>query len=160
MVTKASNSVLNLAYPPITIGAFEELVLPNINDPLLGAPGGTVTGVPYSAVWRNHGECYLQFIDTGLIALVPRNGCGIMSGGVNYQLPGITYAASNNIQIAGVAEQAMVPNGTYWVSYNGSQGTLNLWGSGTFSHAPDSTAGNIGIEVITLTSTAVHYTNQ
>lgn len=97
-----------------------------------------------------HGQCYFQYVNAGEVRLVPLNGNNIVSGKIQYQIgnAGIS-AGTTNVWYNGVAGQDLPSNGTFYVSFNGPLGVLRYWSSGSYGHAPDTTFGNIGIEVIT-----------
>jgi hypothetical protein len=96
-----------------------------------------------------HGECLLTRASATQIALSPKNGCNIISGGVQYQLPaaGVT-AANTNVWVNNTANQNLAASTVYLVSYNGSLGVLKFWALSTYGHNPDATAGNVGTEII------------
>jgi len=85
-----------------------------------------------------HGECKLSLSGSNLL-LSPYNGCNLIIGGVQYQVP-----------IAGVslAPTALTPGTAYYIYAYLSGGSLALAAS-TVGHSADSTAGNVGIEIQT-----------
>jgi hypothetical protein len=98
-----------------------------------------------------HGQCYLAYTSANTITLQPFNGHNIISGGVKYQLPPAGLPAGNsNVYVNDIPNQNLIGNGEYYVSFNGVQGILKYWSINTYSHAPDTTVGNVGIEVLTL----------
>jgi hypothetical protein len=80
---------------------------------------------------------------------VPYNGDLIKINGVVYQIPSSGIAGLSNTAscvVNGVAAQALAANTLYYVYAFNNAGTITADFS-TTSHATDSTAGNIGIEV-------------
>ena len=121
---------------------------------------------PAVAVWTGLGEavgsllqgqCYASVVSATQIKLAPYGGNGIVSGGVQYYLPsgGIT-AANTGVTVNGTPSQNLAASTAYLVSYNGLANILKFWRlGGTYSHAPDTTTGNIGTEVITNSGTPI-----
>jgi hypothetical protein len=94
-----------------------------------------------------HGQAQLAYVSATSIKLSPRNGCNVLVAGVQTQVPaaGIT-AANTNVTVNGVAAQNLVASTTYLVALNAAGG-LEFWGPGA-GHNPDTTPGNIGVEII------------
>jgi len=125
----------------------------------------TTTGSAGSAVWAPanaslfgsqlaHGECYLSYVSTTSILLAPKNGQNILSAGIQYHLAAAGVSAANTgVMVNGTPSSNLVASTAYLVSYNGAANTLKFWAVATYAHAPDTTAGNVGIEVITFSGT-------
>ena len=95
-------------------------------------------------------QCRLNYSSGSQVVLAPRNGNAIRSAGVLYLLAAAgVIGTAVNVRVNGAAGQSLAASTAYYVSYNGAEGTLNYWALGTYGHAPDTTAGNIGTEVIT-----------
>jgi hypothetical protein len=156
------NDIPNIAY-------FTDCHVTSLNSPLVGAPSGLLSEVflgdglimdgntlSVNSGFQGHGQCYLSYLSSTQIRLNPYNGSSIISGGQSYNIPssGI-IAANNNVYVNGVSGQNLTSFTTYHVSYDGAAGILKFWNASTYTHTPDSTPGNIGIEVITLGVNAV-----
>jgi hypothetical protein len=104
-------------------------------------------------VQQGHGQCQLQFSSNVLAKLMPKNGQTLKINGKFYQVPGIGVSIpTNNVTIGGVAAQNMAAS-TVYLAYmidDGSHSGVmipSLWAAGAYGHLPDTTAGNIGVEV-------------
>jgi hypothetical protein len=95
-----------------------------------------------------HGQCQLGYVSPTSIKLSPRNGVNVLVAGVQTQIPsgGIT-AANTGVTVNNVAGQNLSPSTAYLVALNAAGG-LEFWGAAA-GHNTDTTAGNIGVEVIT-----------
>lgn len=93
------------------------------------------------------GQCRLNYTSTTQITLVPNGGNVVMVAGAYVGLAaGGVSAANTNVTVNGVAAQNLAASTVYLVGFNGT--TLEFWTIAT-GHSADSTAGNIGVEVIT-----------
>lgn len=97
------------------------------------------------------GQCQLQYVSATQIALAPFNGCLIKIAGAPYQIPsgGVT-AANTSVYVNGTAGQNLAASTTYLVGLAVISGTLTVgfFALGTYARVSDTTAGNIGVEVI------------
>lgn len=117
-----------------------------------------------------HGQCLLGRVSNTQYGLTAKNGNNIISGGAQYHVAsgaGVLITGNNNTAtINGTVNQSVANSTAYYVSYNGAAGQLRLWSfgtlnystgvftaSGSYSHGPDTTTGNVGIEVITSSGT-------
>lgn len=107
-------------------------------DPSQGAANGA-----WRAMFANpaamasnlaHGECYLAYSGATQLLLVPYNGCNILCGGAQFQLPASGVAVANT---------GLTGNTLYYVYYN--DGALVL---STTGYVTDTTPGNIGVKVM------------
>lgn len=119
----------------------------------------TTTGTSSTAVWTGlypaqsrlaHGECRFNYTGPTVVTLSPYNGCNLLIAGTQYQIPsaGVTGNAGNTY-VNGVAGQAVAASTLYYVYAFISSGAITLdFRTGTGSgYMPDTTAGNIGVEV-------------
>lgn len=100
-----------------------------------------------------HGECRLAYASTTSYLLSPYNGNNIVIEGVQYQIPAAGISVANTgIYLNGTAAQNLAANTRYYLSLAVIAGALTprFWTAPTYGHMPDTTAGNIGIEVISL----------
>jgi hypothetical protein len=94
------------------------------------------------------GQCRLGYTSATAITLAPYNGDRVPVAGALIALPAAGVSAANtNVTVNGVAAQNLANSSVYLVALNQS-GTLEYWSLAT-GHSPDSTAGNIGVEIIT-----------
>jgi hypothetical protein len=103
-------------------------------------------------------QCTFKYVSPSLVNLVPLNGDNIIIDGVQYQVPSVGVSAGlTGVYIDGTSGQNLVANTGYYVSVREVSGTLTLafWLQSTYSHAPDTTAGNVGVEVITLSGAPI-----
>jgi hypothetical protein len=122
--------------------------------------GGSAQGIGLTngANSLAHGQCLLQFTNASTITLAAKNGNCILSGGKQYQISasGVTQGHTT-VNINGVSGLNLANTTVYYVSYAGAFGILKFWTT-SCSHAPDTTANNVGVEVIT--SGGVYLTNE
>jgi hypothetical protein len=94
------------------------------------------------------GQCYLQYTSATSVSLVPRNGNNVPNAGNILQLPAAGVSALNTgITLNGVPSSNLAASTTYLVALNASL-QLEYWTLGT-GYGPSSTAGNIGVQIIT-----------
>jgi hypothetical protein len=131
--TAAQNwGIGDLAFVGLTAG---------VETSLAGGNGRPVVG----------GQCQIQYSSATLIKLMPNNGSAVISGGVQFQLPAAGVSAANTgVTVNGTGSSNLADSTAYLVSYNGVSNILKFWAVGTYSHGQDTTAGNIGVEVIIL----------
>ncbi len=117
----------------------------NVTNPDTGG-AGWISFLPM-ALQLAGGQCQLQYVGNTSIILMPKNGNNVIVGGSQIQIPaaGVTVA-NTNVTINGVANQNLGANASYLVALN-QAGGLEFWTAIT-GHAPSTTAGNIGIEII------------
>ena len=106
-----------------------------------GLPGtGAVTGAGR-----------LTFVSSTTLAFKPYNGNFIKINGTNYMIPnaGIAGLANTAVFVNGVAGQNLAATTDYWVFafINGGVVTADFRTAAT--HAPSTTAGNEGVEILT-----------
>ena len=106
-----------------------------------GLPGtGAVTGAGR-----------LTFVSSTTLAFKPYNGNFIKINGTNYTIPnaGIAGLANTGVFVNGVAGQNLAATTDYWVFafINGGVVTADFRTAAT--HAPSTTAGNEGVEILT-----------
>jgi hypothetical protein len=81
------------------------------------------------------------------VTLIPFNGNGIIISGVGYSVPsGGVSATTTSCFINGVASQSLSASTLYYIYLFNNSGTLALDFS-TTTHATDTTAGNVGVEI-------------
>lgn len=97
------------------------------------------------------GQCKLQYVDATHIKLVPFNGDDVTVGGTALALGAGVTASNTVVMVNGVAAQTLADSTDYLVSLYNAAGvpTLAFWTTSAYNHAPDTTAGNVGVEVIT-----------
>jgi hypothetical protein len=103
------------------------------------------------ALANANGQCRLVYVDPTHIKLALLNGNRMKIGGLSIALPSGGVSATNaGVYVSGVAGQNLVPNTRYLVAcfMQGATPVLSYWPTPTYSHAPDTTAGNVGTEVI------------
>lgn len=94
------------------------------------------------------GQCYLSRTSGILLTLSPLNGNKVPVAGNLLSLPAAgTTVANTNVTVGGVAAQNLAADTVYLVAM-GTTGALEYWALAT-GHNADTTAGNIGVEVIT-----------
>jgi hypothetical protein len=102
------------------------------------------------------GQCRFVYTSTTVVTLFPKNGNVVVVGGAPVALPaaGVT-AANTSVYVNGTPSSNLAASTTYFVSLSLISGTptLQFWNASTYSHILDTTAGNIGIEVISLSGT-------
>lgn len=116
--------------------------------------GGLVPdGADFTQLWQviqragALGQCQLRYVGATEIRLYPVGGNLVRVAGKAVELPAVGVAAANTaVTVNGVAGQNLAANTTYLVAL-GATGALEFWTLGT-GHARDTTAGNIGVEVI------------
>jgi hypothetical protein len=93
----------------------------------------------------------LTFASSTALAFKPYNGNFIKINGTNYTIPnaGIAGLANTAVFVNGVAGQNLAPTTDYWVFafINGGVVTADFRTAAT--HAPSTTAGNEGVEILT-----------
>ncbi len=93
------------------------------------------------------GQCQLRHVGATEIRLYPNGGNLVRVAGKAVALPAAGVAAANTaVRVNGVAGQNLAANTSYLVAL-GATGALEFWTLGT-GHARDTTAGNLGVEVI------------
>lgn len=97
-----------------------------------------------------HGQCQLQLVSTTQIKLVPKDGCNIVIGGTQYQIPATGVTIANTSVLVNGSNGSLSSSTVYYVSLYNNGGTLTgaFWAAASYSHMPDTTAGNVGVEVI------------
>lgn len=102
-----------------------------------------------------HGECRLSYVSATSLKLSPLNGSNIIIDGVQCQIPSAGVSAANTGVLVNGASGNLAASTAYYVSLYNNAGTLALafWAQSTYSHMPDTTAGNIGVEVISSSGT-------
>ena len=104
----------------------------------------TLFGTP-----TGQGQCLFKFVSTTSCKLVPFQGNGVAVAGAVLQIPAAGISVANTgITLDGTPASNLAANTTYLGALNGA-GTLEFWTASTSGHSPDTTAGNIGVEVIT-----------
>jgi hypothetical protein len=110
-----------------------------------------------------NGQCYLSYVSATALKLIPQGGNNIQCTGVSYQIASAGVSAANtSVQIAAVgtgvlSSGSLAASTAYYVAFqilSGTQ-TLTFYPAASFSHAPDTTVGNTGIEVITNGGTPI-----
>jgi hypothetical protein len=85
-----------------------------------------------------HGECQLQYLSVTSLQLVPKNGNNLMVGSAQWQLP----AAGVTLTNSGLADSTL-----YYI-YAGISGGAIVLTASTTGHNASSSAGNVGVEVM------------
>lgn len=94
------------------------------------------------------GQCRMSAVNATTLRLSPYNGNGVPVAGALQAVPSAGINVANtNITLNGVGGSDLASNANYLVALNQSNG-LEFWTLGT-GHSPSSTAGNIGVEIIT-----------
>lgn len=101
-----------------------------------------------------NGQCYFLILTTTLAQLKPKGGATVVLKGVPRQIAPLTLDTTN-CYINGVAAQATVANTTYNVYLLDVAGSLVLdcWTGANSGHMTDTTAGNVGVEVRSISGT-------
>lgn len=101
------------------------------------------------------GQCRLGYVSSTSINLSPKNGNNIIIDGEQYQLPAAGIAGANTGVLVNGASGNLAASTPYYVSVYNNNGTLTLafWAASTYGHMPDTTAGNVGVEVIESSGT-------
>jgi hypothetical protein len=128
---------------------------PGTKDVICGLPGpSNVTAADLdlfvSLLNVNHSSCgRLTYVSSTQLKFAPYNGDKIKIGGVWYSIPsgGIT-AANTSIFLNGSANN-LIGTTTYLVCLFNNAGTLTFDFLSTLTHAPDTSAGNVGVEIPT-----------
>jgi hypothetical protein len=98
-----------------------------------------------------NGQCQLNYGSPTVITLIPVDGNLVRINGPSWPIPagGVT-AANTNVYVDGVAGQNLAASTTYYVGVGIVAGvmTLGFFSKASYSHLPDTTAGNVGVEVI------------
>lgn len=93
------------------------------------------------------GGCQLQYVSATQITLVPFNGSNIQIAGIIYSIPaGGISAANTSVYVDGTPGQNLAASTLYYVYLFNNAGVLTVDYSMT-SHASDTAAGNVGIEI-------------
>jgi len=114
--------------------------------------GDNTLKVPTTA-WVNQATAEscgrLIYVSPTQIKFIPFNGDRIKINGLWEWIPaaGITLA-NTSVIINGAAGQNLVADNDYLVAISGGGTTLTFWGPGAFSHAPSTTPGNVGTEIV------------
>jgi len=111
-----------------------------------------------SATALSGGQCLLNPVSATQITLVPRDGANIVINGATVQVPLAGVTANNTgVMVNGVAGQNLAASTVYYVSvfWNGTALQLAYWQQGvTYSRTTDSSARNLGVQVISATGVA------
>lgn len=114
-------------------------------------PGAGSISIASSALLN--GQCQLQFVSGTSLKLAALNGQSIQIAGVSSSIPSAGVLSGNpttgSNYVNGVAAQTLSASTVYLVCVFNNAGTLTLDFLTTLTHAPDTTAGNIGVEVAT-----------
>lgn len=96
------------------------------------------------------GQCQLQCASAAELILAPLDGNIIRIAGVNYPIPAVGIDAANAGILVNGAIGNLGANTVYYVSCYNNGGALALafWNAATYGRMPDTTAGNVGTEVI------------
>ena len=93
------------------------------------------------------GQCQLRYVSATAITLFPKGGNLVKVAGKAVALPGAGVTAANTSVLINGSSGTLANTTTYLVALNAS-GALEFWTLAT-GHGPDTTAGNVGVEVIT-----------
>lgn len=118
----------------------------------LASSAWVLFGVTAAAIQASlPGQCYLAYSSATQIVLIPRGGSNLTINGVVYQVPSGGLARANtNVYVNSVPGQNLGASGTYNVYGFVNSGSIELdfrIGGGS-NHMRDTTAGNVGIEVL------------
>lgn len=119
----------------------------------IAGSGQTPSGADLTQLWQAMqrsaiGQCQLRYVSATQIRLYPKDGQIVRVAGKGVTLPIAGLSAANTgVTVNGVAAQNLAANTEYLVAL-GSAGALEFWTKAT-GHGPDTTAGNVGVEVIT-----------
>lgn len=109
--------------------------------------GAAMSPATMKVAQRAHGQCQLRYVGATEIRLYLEGGDIVRVAGKAVALPAAGVAAANTaVTVNGVAAQNLAANTEYLVAL-GSAGALEFWTKAT-GHTRDTTAGNIGVEVI------------
>lgn len=93
----------------------------------------------------------LQYVSGTSIKFVPYNGARIRIAGTDYDIPSGGVASGNptttSNYVNGTASQTLSASTVYLVTVFNNGGTLTLDFLTTLTHAQDTTAGNVGVEI-------------
>lgn len=93
------------------------------------------------------GQCYLRYVSSTQIRLIPYNGNVVPVNGNMIAVAGTgVNVANTNITLNGAGGSDLANNANYLVAFNES-GQLEFWTLGT-GHATSTSAGNVGVEII------------
>lgn len=122
-------------------GAVRTGLYDGTNVQLIDAGSSQLFGAPV-------GQCQLRYVSATSIRLAPLGGDRVKVAGQLIKLPsaGVT-AANTGVTINGTPGGNLASSTAYLVALNAS-GALEFWTLAT-GHGPDTTAGNVGVEVIT-----------
>src|SRR6185312_2513629 len=98
------------------------------------------------------GQCTFQYVSATSVKLLPKNGNSLKIGGALYGIPAAGISAGNAGVLVNGSSGSLAASTRYLVSAYNNGGTMALafWAASTYSHMADTTAGNIGTEVISL----------
>ena len=141
-----ANAAINLSGSAevfITVGA-EDILVPANN--LSDVASVTTTRQNLSIQPPQCG--LLQVNSTTQIAFVPKNGDKVQIAGTVFSIPsgGVT-AANTGVFVNGTSGQNLAASTAYLVCVFNNSGTLALDFITTLTHAADTTAGNVGVEI-------------
>lgn len=98
------------------------------------------------------GQVQFNYSSATACILNVKNGCRLIIDGVGYQVPaaGINFP-NTGVQVNGTNGQNLAASTVYYAAVYNNGGTLTpaFFTQASYSHAPDTTAGNVGTEVIT-----------
>lgn len=128
----------------------------NTNDPDTGG-ADWISWPPQPAGSRlAQGECYLEYVSATQLKLVPFNGQNVLVGGTQCQIPASGVPVTNtSVQVFSTGSTSSTTNlgasTAYYIGLLNTSSVLSLafFPLSAYSHAPDTTAGNIGTEVLT-----------
>jgi len=94
---------------------------------------------------------YLQIASATALSFTPYNGNSIQINGIIYRIPvaGIAGLANTNVYVGNVPAQNLVANTTYLVFAFSNAGVVTADFHTGVTHAPSTTTGNEGVEVMT-----------
>jgi hypothetical protein len=106
-----------------------------------------------AAIATGSGKQYggqLQYVSATALRFVPRNGNYLKINGGNYVIPNAGIAGLNNagIYLNGTAGQNLAANTTYWIFARDIAGVVTAEFRTAATHAPSTTVGNEGVEVL------------
>jgi hypothetical protein len=119
-------------------------------SPAIGpALQASTTGAAAGLLGLNFGQVHFAATSTTAVALVPKGGAYLTIAGVDYPVPSGGVAATiTSTYVNGVAATALTASTLYYVYAFMLAGVLTLNFS-TTAHATDTTAGNVGVEIMT-----------
>jgi hypothetical protein len=130
-------------------GAQGEVVVDTTNNRVVVQDGATEGGWPSARVIDMAPACgRLKYVSATQITFAPYNGDIVKIAGVLYAIAsaGVT-AANTSVYVNGTASQNLAASTLYYVYLFNNSGTLTVNFS-TTGHATDTTAGNVGTEVM------------